>query len=380
MRPVSTTASSTDQSGVPEPPGGDAHGRPGGPRRPDGPERAEVRRAAFDPDTAPGVSWHWYADGRVQPETDFRHAVDSARAGAGYVWLGLRDPSEQLMDAVGMMFELHELASEDVVEGHQRSKLESFDDNLFMVISTVDYVEHDKLTETSEIVSTGEVMVFLGPWYIITVRKRGRHAMRLLRRDFETDPDEMVMGPWRVLYRVLDLVIDDFAQTAAEMEEDVEEIEAAVFAKDGEHEVERPYQLKRELIEFKRRVFPLQAPLQALQTRRYAAIPEDAHAYFRELADHLQATRESVASLDEVLGTILQAALNRTSVSDNQDMRKISAAVAILAVPTTLGAIYGMNFDNMPEPHTKNGYFVVIGIMLVGMAAVAWYFRRRHWL
>jgi len=127
-------------------------------------------------------------------------------------------------------------------------------------------------------------------------------------------------------------------------------------------------------------VFPLQAPLQALQTRRYAAIPEDAHAYFRELADHLQATRESVASLDEVLGTILQAALNRTSVSDNQDMRKISAAVAILAVPTTLGAIYGMNFDNMPELHTKNGYFVVIGIMLVGMAAVAWYFRRRHWL
>ncbi|WP_052462637.1 magnesium and cobalt transport protein CorA [Nigerium massiliense] len=339
-----------------------------------------ARQNAYQLTERPGVSWAWYADGRRQPTDDFRHAVESARSDAGYVWLGLRDPSEELMDDVAMLFELHELASEDVIEGHKRSKLEAFDDSLFMVISTVDYVEHDKLTETSEIVSTGEIMVFLGSWYVITVRKGGRPQMRNLRRGFESDRAEMEMGPWRVLYRVLDLVIDDFAETGREMETDVGEVEAAVFAKDGTHEIERPYQLKRELIEFKRTVHPLQAPLTVLQTRPFPAIPEDARAYFRELGDHLLATRESIASLDEVLTSVLSAALTRTSVADNQDMRKISAAVAMLAVPTLIGAIYGMNFDNMPELHTKYGYFVVLGVMATGMLLVWLYFRRRRWL
>lgn len=330
--------------------------------------------------TSSAFTWHWYVDGTRQ-RAELERAVEQARAGRGFLWFGLRDPDEAMMAELGDLIDLHQLAAADVIEGHRRSKLEMFDDHLFLVVSTVDYVEHEALTETSEIVSTGEIMLFLGSWYVVTARRGGRAQLRELRSSLESDPREVAMGPWRVLYRVLDAVIDDFAETVTEMEADVEEAEAVVFARNSTHEVERSYQLKRELIEFKRCVFPLQAPLSTLVSRPPDVLPTDLAApYFRELSNHLQAVRESVAALDEVLGTILQAALARASVADNQDVRKISAAVAILAVPTTIGAIYGMNFTNMPELETKNGYFVVLGVMATLMFGLFLAFRRFRWL
>lgn len=328
-----------------------------------------------------GLVWRWYVDGVARTDTTYDEAIAAAKAGTGYLWVGLHDPDAPTMADLTRRFDLHELATEDVIEGHGRSKLEQFDDTLFMVVSTVDYVEHEKVDESSEIVSTGEVMVFIGPWYVITARKKGRALIKALRADFEADPSEVAMGPWRVLYRVLDIVIDDFAQTATEMEADVEEVESAVFAKDGEQTVVLPYQLKRELIEFKRCVFPLAQPLGQLQSRRFEPlISPEAQDYFRELADHLQGTREAIVSMDDILTTILQAALAQASLADNRDMRKISAAVAILAIPTTIGAIYGMNFDNMPELRAPNGYFIVLGVMVVLMIVVYLFFRRSRWL
>jgi len=347
-----------------------------------GPEAAGRPARSGRPRTpGTGLVWRWYVDGRPREDATYDEATTHARAGLGYLWVGLHDPDEATMAGLTARFGLHELAAEDVIEGHRRSKLEQFDDDLFMVVSTVDYVEHDKLSESSEIVSTGEIMIFLGSWYVITARKRGRALIKSLRADFEGEPDEVAMGPWRVLYRVLDLVIDDFNQTAVEMEADVEEVESAVFAKNGARAVVLPYQLKRELIEFKRCVFPLAQPLAQLQSRRFEPmIDPAAQDYFRELADHLQATRESITAMDDILTTYLQAALAQASFADNQDMRKISAAVAILAIPTTLGAIYGMNFDNMPELHTQHGYFVVLGLMLAGMVLAFLLFRRFRWL
>lgn len=329
---------------------------------------------------APDLSWTWYVEGVAQRGVPLDEAVAQARSGNGYVWFGLRDPDAATMRRLGRQIDLHELAVEDAVEGHERSKLEVFDDTLFMVISTVDYVGDGVLTATSEIVSTGQIMVFVGPWFAITSRHGGRAQMKSLRASLEADPGTLADGPWRVLYAVLDLVVDDFTETVTEMENDVEDVEAAVFARTGTHEVDRPYQLKRELIEFKRSMLPLSAPLMALHTRSFAMIPPEAQAYFREVHDHLQLTRESTQALDEVLGTILQAALARASVADNEDMRKISAAVAILAVPTTIGAIYGMNFENMPELHTRYGYFVVLAVMLVLMVITYVFFRKNRWL
>lgn len=338
------------------------------------------RAAQYRPPPVPELTWRWYVDGVAQPDADLTDAVAAARSGRGWIWFGLRNPDAAMMRGLGQQVELHELAVEDAIEGHARSKLDVFDDMLFLVASTVDYAARSHGGEASEIVVTGQLMAFVGAWYVVTTRRGGRAHMRALRQAMEADPATLAEGPWRVLYRLLDHVVDDFNATIAELEADVEEAETAVFAPDGAHEVERPYQLKRQLIEFKRCVFPLSAPLQQLHTRTFAAVPEDARAYFREVADHLAATRESVAALDEVLTTILQAALARASVADNQDMRKISAAVAILAVPTTLGAIYGMNFDNMPELHSENGYFIVLAVMAVSMLALLLLFRRFRWL
>lgn len=329
---------------------------------------------------APELTWRWYVDGVVRPDAVLADAVAQARGGLGWIWFGLRDPDEAMMRGLQQQVDLHELAVEDAVEGHGRSKLDVFDDQLFLVVNTVDYVPHAEVTATSEIVSTGQIMLFVGQWYVVTTRHGGRPRLRALRRAMEAEPATLAEGPWRVLHRVLDLVVDDFTQTAVELEADVEQCESLVFAREGAHEVERPYQLKREVIEFKRAVVPLAAPLQHLHSRTFPAIPSESQAYFREVADNLVATRESIAAIDEVLTTILQAALARASVADNQDMRKISAAVAILAVPTTIGAIYGMNFENMPELRTEFGYFVVLGVMAVSMLVLFLLFRRFRWL
>jgi magnesium transporter len=196
----------------------------------------------------------------------------------------------------------------------------------------------------------------------------------------EANPERLARGPSEVLYAIADKIIDDYLKVVAEFEKDVDEIESLVFARSGKREVERVYQLKRELIEFKRCVMPLGAPLLRLATRELPVIPPDAKAYFRELADHHTEAREAVASFDEVLSSILQAGLARASVADNEDMRKISAWVAIVVVPTLVAGIYGMNFDNMPELRWQYGYFVVLGAMLVIMIALYLGFKRNRWL
>ncbi|WP_432559068.1 magnesium and cobalt transport protein CorA [Granulicoccus sp. GXG6511] len=326
------------------------------------------------------VAWGLYVDGVRQETADLDNAAQRATTGEGFVWLGLKDPSDEDMAGFAARFNLHPLAIEDAVEGHTRSKLEQFGDTLFCVISTVAYVDHAELTDSSEIVSTGQIMVFVGEHFVMTVR-RGEHAqLQEMRAKLERKPNRLAHGTYEVLYAVLDKVIEDYIMVVSEFETDIEEVETAVFSRQGTNEVDRVYQLKRELIEFKRSVIPLGMPLHALATRPLATIPDGAQAYFRELSDHHLEAREAIQSFDEVLSTILSAGLARASVADNQDMRKISAFVAIVAIPTMIAGIYGMNFDNMPELRTHYGYFVVIAIMLVIMAGLYIGFRRNKWL
>lgn len=343
------------------------------------PSRRTPKRWATTPDSV--VAWAWYVDGVRQDCTDLNVATEAAGAGEGFVWLGLKDPTDTDMAEFARRFNLHTLAIEDAVEGHTRSKLEVFDGTLFTVISTVAYVPHDTLTATSEVVSTGQIMVFTGTNFVMTVR-RGEHTpLRSLRATLEADSRRLARGPYYVLYRVLDTVVDDYVRVAADIEDDVDELEESVFSTNSPSpDVDRIYQLKRELIEFRRGVTPLTLPLQALASRDLPVVPTSARAYFREVADHHTEVRESITSFDDVLTTLLQAALARASVADNQDMRKISAAVSLFAIPTTIGAIYGMNFDNMPELHTQYGYFVVLGVMLVSMVAAYAFFRHNRWL
>ena len=326
------------------------------------------------------IAWAWYVNGRRREVPDLTTAARLACAGEGFVWLGLKDPRDADLQALSSQFNLHPLAIEDAVHGHTRSKLEMFGDDLFMVLSTVAYVEHEELTETSEIVATGQMMVFLGHHFVITVR-RGEHAqLSTLRRILEANPERLARGPSEVLYAIADKIIDDYLDVVREFEKDLDEVETRVFSRQGQHEVDRVYQLKRELIEFKRSVLPLGAPLVRLATRDLPVIPPHAKAYFRELADHHTEAREAMASFDEVLTTILQAGLARASVADNEDMRRLSAWVAIVAVPTMVAGIYGMNFENMPELRTEYGYFVVIGALALIMVSLYVGFKKNNWL
>ena len=326
------------------------------------------------------VAWAWYVDGVRRPVENLSTAARLAQEGEGFVWLGLKDPRDADLHALADQFALHPLAIEDAIFGHTRSKLEMFGDDLFMVISTVAYIDHESVTDTSEIVATGQVMIFLGDHFVITVRRGEHAALSALRRSLEADPERLARGPSEVLYAITDKIIDDYLDVVAEFDTDVDEVESAVFARGGSHEVDRVYQLKRELIEFKRCVLPLGAPLLRLATRELPVIPPQAKAYFRDLADHHTQAREAVASFDEVLSSILQAGLARASVADNEDMRKISAWVAIVAVPTMVAGVYGMNFDYMPELHWHYGYFGVLALIFAVMIGLYAGFKRNRWL
>lgn len=326
------------------------------------------------------MAWAHYMDGAKQNENDLDRAAQRALDGHGFVWLGLKDPTDEDLKHFAVLFNLHALAIEDAVEGHTRSKLEQFEDTLFMVLSTIAYAEHDAVTATSEIITTGQIMIFVGEHFVLTVRRGDQSQLGPLRTKLESDPELLARGPWGVLYAIADKVIDDYLAVVAEMSEDVDEIEERVYARQGRNEVDATYQLKRELIEYRRAVVPLGIPLQWLASRTLSVIPAEAQPYFRELADHHVQAREAVASSDEVLSSILDASVARISVADNEDTRKISAWVAIVVVPTMIAGIYGMNFEHMPELHWRYGYFGVLGVMLLIMIGLYLGFKRNHWL
>lgn len=325
------------------------------------------------------LTWNWYVDGVKQTEIDLAAAVQRAASGEGFVWAGLRNPDETMMQTMADLFALHDLAIEDVLNGYKRAKLERFGDVLFVVVSSVDFVAHDQL-DVAEIVETGQIMVFLGQHFVITSRTGGRPFIGQVRRNAEASPETLALGPWQVLYQILDKVVDSYTDVVTAVEEDVEQVEESVFSMTGTPEIDRPYALKRELIQFKRSVNPLTTPLNSLASKDLPHIPSEARDYFRDLVDHHVVAREAIASMDEVLTTILQTAVARVGLADNRDMRKVSSAVALLAIPTTVAAIYGMNFDNMPELRMEYGYYMVIGFCVITMLVAFLAFRHNKWM
>ena len=321
-----------------------------------------------------------YVDGRRQPPVVAKDALKEAKARGGFVWLGLYEPTEEELASISERYGLHPLAVEDAVYAHQRPKLEHYDDALFMVLKTGRYVEHEQLTATSEVVDTGEVMVFLGASYVITVRHGEHGGLSELRSRLEEQPDLLALGPSAVLYAISDLVVDNFVEVAVAVEEDVEELEASVFASDRRDDIGRLYQLKRELMSLRRAVSPLEVPLQKLAERQIDVVPDAMRSYFRDVLDHAIRVRDQVGSLDELLSSILQASLARSSLADNEDMRKISAYAGIIAVPTAIAGIYGMNFRHMPELTWYYGYPLVLLVICVICLVLYRSFKRNGWL
>ena len=344
------------------------------------PAGALRNRTATQAAADPVVDCAVYVRGERQ-DVDPSQALGVARELGGFVWLGLYEPTEEALTAIGAHYGLHPLAVEDAVYAHQRPKLERFDDDaLFMVLKTAQYVDHEELTSTSEVVITGEVMVFLGADHVITVRHGSHGSLGRLRRQLEDQPDLLCHGPAAVFYAVADQVVDDFVEVAQAVEDDVEEVESSVFSPARTDDSARIYQLKRELMQLRRAVGPLELPLSTLAERPLAVVPDAMRTYFRDVQDHALRTRDQVTGLDELLTSILQSSLARTSLADNEDMRKISAWAGIIAVPTAIAGVYGMNFDHMPELHWRFGYPMALLAMLTACFLLYRGFKRSGWL
>ncbi|KUN71057.1 magnesium transporter CorA [Streptomyces canus] len=345
--------------------------------------RVDLSHHARSPLGTSVVNCVTYKDGaRIPVDGDLVDTVERMRKSRdGFVWLGLHEPSDHEFEGIADLFDLHPLAVEDAVEAHQRPKVERYGETLFAVFKTVCYVEHEELTATSEVVNTGEIMVFAGEDFVITVRHGSHGSLGPLREELESDPQQLAKGPAAVLHAIADHVVDDYLDVTDSMQSDIDLVETAVFADNGARvDPGRIYQLKRELLELKRAVVPLSRPLEELSTRPIHVIAPEIQAYFRDVSDHLLRAKEQIAAFDELLNSILQAHLAQVTVSQNEDMRKITAWAAVIAVPTMVCGVYGMNFDHMPELHWTFGYPLVMGVIAVACGVLYRGFRRNGWL
>jgi magnesium transporter len=292
-----------------------------------------------------------------------------------FVWIGLHDPTEEEFDELRREFDLHALAVEDAIESHQRPKIEVYDDMLFVVLKSARYVDPD------EVVEIGEIMVFVGEGYVITVRHGEPTPLAPVRATLEQDPEHLRHGPSAVLHAIIDRVVDDYGPAIEGLDTDVEQVEEQVFtSRVSGNPVERIYKLKREVLDFLRATAPLIDPVERLSQGKYAQVHTEVRAYFRDVNDHLMRARDQLDGLNDLLTSVLNANLTQIGVRQNEDMRKISAWVAIAVVPTMIAGIYGMNFDHMPELHWQLGYPLVLTVMALACSALYWRFRRAGWL
>ncbi len=300
------------------------------------------------------------------------HAHEAYLRDGAFVWIGLHEPSRDEFDTVTKEFSLHELAIEDAIKAHQRPKLERFDDVSFLVLKTARYVEPDE-------VEFGEILLFIADDFVVSVRHGEAVPLHGVRLKLEGKPDLLKCGPMAVVYAILDEVVDGYAPVMDALDRDVEEVEREVFVGDRQNPARRIYELKREAIDFARAVTPLVEPIERMTTGT-TRVPEGLTTYFRDVLDHVIRLSQRIEGLRELLTSVLQANLAQVGVRQNEDMRKISAWVAIIAVPTMLAGIYGMNFEHMPELRWEFGYPAVLTLMLVLCFSLWRYFKRVGWL
>lgn len=344
-------------------------------RRRDAPWIPEVDRSTAVVDCAV------YRDGvRVEGSGDWREAAQEVRTQGGFVWIGLHEPSARQLADIAAEYDLHPLAVEDAVHAHQRPKLEQYDDHLFLVVKTVNYRDDDPDDGVGEVVETGEIMVFLGDDYVITVRHGSHSGLAGMRRSLENDAHLLSLGPSVVLHGIVDRVVDQYLAVSQALTSDVDDLEAAVFqASSRLVAVDSTYLLKREVLALRRAAAPLGAPLQRLVDGAVPQVADDTREYFRDVADHLSSVTEQVAASDDLLTTLVEANLARISVQQNSDMRKISAWVAIAAIPTMVAGLYGMNV-RLPGETQWWTYLLITGGLVVACGWLYRAFRRNGWL
>jgi magnesium transporter len=315
---------------------------------------------------------------RDEHVSDFDEMFTACCSGDAVAWLGLYEPSREELESVARAFGLHELAVEDAVKAHQRPKLEQYNDTQFMVLRPARYVDE---TET---VVFGEVDIFAGPHFVISVRHGEAPDLGHVRRALEARPALLARGPLAIVYGIVDHVVDRYEPVVSGLENDIDEIEDEVFG--GSATVSRrTYELTREVIEFQRATKPLASILARLID--LPGVDDEERRYLRDVQDHAIRIEERVDAFRTLLQNILSVhltletkALTEVAVDQNEQVQKISAWAAILFAPTLIGTVYGMNFKNMPELGWRLGYPLAIALMVAVSVALYLIFKRRRWI
>ena len=298
-----------------------------------------------------------------------------AAAGSGdFVWVGLHDPSRRELDAAADAFGLHPLSVDDALNAHQRPKLERYDATLFLVLKTLWYVD------AQDAVETGELAVFAGEGFVVTVRHGHGGQLAGSRRYLEERAAVLSHGPAAVIYAVCDHVVDEYERVGSALQTDVDEVEESVFSQFRTNDAARIYRLKREIAEARRAVLPLREPMRRFAAGEVHDVDPETGPYFRDVHDHLQRVAGLVDDLDTLLSSAFDAHLAQVSVQQNRDMRTISAGAALVVVPTLIAGIYGMNFQVMPELEWSLGYPFAL-LLMIGTVTGLWvFFKRSGWL
>lgn len=313
-----------------------------------------------------------YKAGRRTADVDIEQA-DAVPAEGGFVWIGLHEPDEELLRKVQDRFDLHDLAIEDAHLAHQRPKLEVYGNSLFIVLRTASL--------QSGKVSWGETHVFAGAGYVVTVRHGSTTAYATVRARCESAPDMLANGESFVIYSVMDFVVDNYFPILHALEAEVDVLEDSVFSKDGERlNVERVFELRHELLLMRRAVQPLQEVCNHLMRFDVTLIPNDMRAYFRDVQDNVIRVVEQIDNLRELLKAALEANLLLASVQQNDVTKQLAAWAAILAVPTAIAGVYGMNFKTMPELEWAYGYPVVLVVIFTLCGYLYTRFKKTGWL
>jgi len=326
---------------------------------------------------APGgvINCAAYAGGRRVADLALDQLRDAVAGEDVFVWLGLYEPDTATLQQVQRQFGLHELAIEDAFHAHQRPKLELYDDTLFAVLRTAQLVGEPRHIEF------GETHVFVGRRFVVSVRHGSLRSHVDLRARCESTPHLLAKGPGFVLYALMDFVVDQYFPIVEALEEHLEELEEEIFGDRFSRETTGGiYQLKRDLLAIKRAVSPLIDVCNRLVRFDSVLIPEDTRPYFRDVYDHVVRINDMVDNTRELLTTALEANLSMISVSQNEDTKRLAAWAAIIAVPTMVAGVYGMNFRHMPELSWAGGYPLSLGVMALACLGLYRGFKRSGWL
>jgi magnesium transporter len=316
-----------------------------------------------------------YCDGRRVADVQIAEVSRVLKEPDRFIWIGLHEPEEDVLRAVQHEFGLHDLAIEDAHRAHQRPKLERYGDSLFVVLRTarVDQEHHH--------IDFGETHIFVGPQYIVTVRHGPSLTYAQLRSHCEANRRLLRQGVGFVLYALMDFVVDQYFPLIDALEGELEKLEDEIFGETfSRATTTRIYNLKRNLLAVKRAVSPLVDICNRLTRFDLELIPEETRPYFRDVYDHVVRINEMVDTLRELLTTALEANLSMISVSQNESMKKLAGWAAIIAVPTMIAGVYGMNFETMPELRWGFGYPLVMGLMVAACGLLYRHFKRTGWL